>query len=518
MVDANRDTRTLMLKAKPNSGGAHPAVRKGSSNSRDPAFCLKSRLTLIQELCRTSPDYTEAQKAELIHLLVLRPVHRTSQFDTTNGTVTSGPIDVENSVGYFENSLQIIKNARRHVGVTHENQTLSEKEFFRAKSWLQETFEEKFMRNPKMRAEIRQYGYDPGLFNRKQKKAFHECRRGAFKAWQKDLFGNTPLFNAFLQEGMFDFNDIRQFLDVLLSKDTTPKISDGEHLADNLAVKRLEAKQARLNLKRALGYDKRLKKDRTREQQMLVDRLDELEDICIEKNQAYGHGMGTTKPITQHDAILHRMSCLRMGQLPSDEPADLSSGGEHPTDAAPKRKRTVTPAHEHERADREKPLPVTRAERIQAVNLEEHLLAAIGLGWPTWCNQNADRAECGGQISGHDKHEFDVHRLKYGARVDMWRGGCEDDIGNKEWSHEYLRHMPRFEKCFHQGGSSDRARGDKMESAIGTAYAAATAQQFLPVGSKLLWKHEDSQEAWIRAWWAFQALGFGPAVVANDMK
>ena len=66
------------------------------------------------------------------------------------------------------------------------------------------------------------------------------------------------------------------------------------------------------------------------------------------ENQAYDHGAGTTKPTTQHDAIFHRMSCLMMDKYFND-------GNEHPTDGAPKRKCTDTPAHEDGRAKRVKP-------------------------------------------------------------------------------------------------------------------------------------------------------------------
>ncbi len=102
----------------------------------------------------------------------------------------------------------------------------------------------------------------------------------------------------------------------------------------------------------------------TPEQQKLVDRLysNELLNICEEKNQAYGHGTGTTKPTTQHDAILHRMTCLAMDKYfetasGDEHPTDgaPTRGGEHPTDGAPKRKRTDTPAHEDGRAKRVKP-------------------------------------------------------------------------------------------------------------------------------------------------------------------
>jgi hypothetical protein len=174
------------------------------------------------------------------------------------------------------------------------------------------------MRNGEIKDRIKKLDAVPHSFTRKDKKMLRDGRRGAFNTWQKDLFGNTPLLNAFLQEGMFDCPRRHQ--------DTTPEINDGEHLADNNdvvaaagaaaltpnpATLRLEAKQARATLKTAWFYATRPKHSRTREQNKLVDRLeaDELLNICIKKNQAYGHGIGTTKPITQHDAqILHCMS------------------------------------------------------------------------------------------------------------------------------------------------------------------------------------------------------------------
>jgi hypothetical protein len=187
------------------------------------------------------------------------------------------------------------------------------------------------MRNQGIKDQIKKRTAEPDSCSRKEKKSVQDRRRGAFKTWQKDLFGNTPLLNAFLQEGMFDcYQDTtNDFLLLAFNdcfQDTTPEINDGEHLADNNdvvaaagaaaltpnpATLRLEAKQARATLKTAWFYATRPKHSRTREQNKLVDRLeaDELLNICIKKNHAYGHGIGTTKPITQHDAqILHCMS------------------------------------------------------------------------------------------------------------------------------------------------------------------------------------------------------------------
>jgi hypothetical protein len=267
---------------------------------------------------------------------------------------------LEQSVIYFENSLEIIKNARRHAGVTRDNQTLSKCEFARARSWLKAIFEEKFMRNQGIKDQIKKRTAEPDSCSRKEKKSEQDRRRGAFKTWQKDLFGNTPLLNAFLQEGMFDYKDIKLFLALFLSKDTTPEIIDGQHLADNNdvvavagaaaltpnpATLRLEAKQARATLRTARFYATRLTHCLTSAQNKLVDRLeqDELLNMCIRKNQAYGHGIGTTKPTTQHDAILHRMCCQAMDNYWTVEPKAPTSCGEHPTDP----KRTDTPAHEH---------------------------------------------------------------------------------------------------------------------------------------------------------------------------
>jgi hypothetical protein len=214
-VDANQNSRIFILKFKSNSGGTHPAVLERSCSSGDglanisiardndsdsaSAIGLKSSLACIREL----PTPMQ-KKAKLTALLVLRPVHLTTHFDTTDGTHISGPIDVEQSVSYFENSLEIIKSARRHAGVTRDNQTLTKCEFARARSWLQAIFEEKFMRNGEIKDRIKKLDAVPHSFTRKDKKMLRDGRRGAFNTWQKDLFGNTPLLNAFLQAGMFD--------------------------------------------------------------------------------------------------------------------------------------------------------------------------------------------------------------------------------------------------------------------------------------------------------------------------
>jgi hypothetical protein len=130
----------------------------------------------------------------------------------------------------------------------------------------------------------------------------------------------------------------------------------GEHPTEAAAKrkrkrKRQDAKRARVSLRSARFYATRPKHSLSRVQKRLVDRQDELLNMCIKKNKAYGYGTGATEPITQHDAIFHRMACQGMGKYcQTVEPKAPTSGGEHPTDGAPKRKRTDTPAHEHESA------------------------------------------------------------------------------------------------------------------------------------------------------------------------
>jgi hypothetical protein len=316
-----RNSRILILKFRSesndathecssNSGGAHPAVLARCAQS------LKSRDVCIQEICRPSTDYTDAQTDELVHLLMLRPVHRTTEIDKTDGTTLVGPIDFQQTLNYFEDSVKIIKQARAHAGVTKDNQTLASGEPNVALSWLRDTFEEQFMKNQRIKDKTIKLVAEPQCFRGRPMKALRNERRGAFKAWQKDLFGNTPLFQVFLQTGMFDFQDIKQFIS-LIFKETTRDISDGVHLADNnnvvttaaaaelkakQAFKRWEAKKARANLRWARWYAKRSgRTDLNRSEQILMD-------ICMQKNTAYGHGFNVTKPTSSHDAIIHRVA------------------------------------------------------------------------------------------------------------------------------------------------------------------------------------------------------------------
>ena len=104
---------------------------------------------------------------------------------------------MEQTLNYFEDCLKIIKKARAHAGVTCDNQTLRSGESTRALSWLQTTFEEQFMRNQKIKDKISKLEAVPDLYSRREKSDLRNERRGAFKAWHKDLFGNSPLLHAF---------------------------------------------------------------------------------------------------------------------------------------------------------------------------------------------------------------------------------------------------------------------------------------------------------------------------------
>ena len=221
---------------------------------------------------------------------------------------------------FFDDVLMLLREARCQAGVTQETKILTSQESEKAWTWLQRScFEQRFMINQKLKREITVLDSDPESLRRAQKKRVRHARRVTFKAWKKSLFGNTPLVHAILEHGIFGMEDVTEFISTYLQMATEKESSDGAHLAaegdvtlkPNPDCLRREAVAARRWLKFARKCSTRSRLND--EERRLVARLEsgQLDKICVQKNKAYGFGVGTPRPIPQHEAVRFRIACNR---------------------------------------------------------------------------------------------------------------------------------------------------------------------------------------------------------------
>jgi hypothetical protein len=341
------------------SGGKHPAASakdehpcgvEDTSNGGQGALLTTRTQALLRFLSEAS-DGTET--TEHLASFLLRPVQDTSSGGqhpaasaSSHGTCALKPVDIAESVGRWDRALALIEKARSHVGVTFANRTLTESDLLKALDWLQKScFEEHFMQNRELKENITWLEAYPGKYTKAQKKKIKDDRRGAFRVWKHSLLGNTALFHAILHHGLFNLDDMREFM--LAFFECGPgagkcgRNSDDAHLAassrSKLETLRSEALEARKSLKRAkqlanevehwtketgstIALSEQLYEaidERgpalTREETKLLQELDsgKLEARCLEKNRAYGHGAGV-ESIPRHEAILFRVSCNRL--------------------------------------------------------------------------------------------------------------------------------------------------------------------------------------------------------------
>ena len=113
--------------------------------------------------------------------------------------------------------------------------------------------------------------------------------------------------------------------------------------------------------------------------------------------------------------------------------------------------------------------------------LDDALRYALTFGWPLWCGDGD-----GKKVPG-DVHDFSFMNLKFGARVDGFRGRPSDDIMNKDWEGLYNQ-LPQYRAYIedHQDPTCTRSSGNAMEQACVVSYAAATSGRYFPAGSTLL--------------------------------
>ena len=140
--------------------------------------------------------------------------------------------------------------------------------------------------------------------------------------------------------------------------------------------------------------------------------------------------------------------------------------------------------------------------------LDSALAHCVAMPMPTWHTKGVR-----GWEPCRTEHNFAVHSLREGARIDMLRGEISDDLGNGDWNH-LLRQLPKFRAWVLKTWGSNlnqESRGNAMEMACGLAYATAHGGRNLPVGQSLTFASEASREAWAACWPFWAGLGLTPA-------
>ena len=138
--------------------------------------------------------------------------------------------------------------------------------------------------------------------------------------------------------------------------------------------------------------------------------------------------------------------------------------------------------------------------------LDAALKEAIELGWPDWVTTGE-----GGSVSRGKTHDFSWMKLKFGARIDFFRGASSDDLRSPIWQ-VISEKLPRYTEYLmeHQNPQSPEGVGNAMEQAAGVSFAAATYGTRLPKNAQLKWDSIEQHAAWLRVWCACQALGLKP--------
>ena len=139
--------------------------------------------------------------------------------------------------------------------------------------------------------------------------------------------------------------------------------------------------------------------------------------------------------------------------------------------------------------------------------LNAGLVRAYRSKFPHWHTSGA-----GYNVPERRVHRFEIHCLKHGARIDMYRGSTKDDLQNCDWK-VWLDQMADTWDFWrrHQNPSNLCQVANTMEISAGIAYAAACRGANLPADHSLIFSTKDSLDAWTDLWATFAALGLRPA-------
>ena len=194
------------------SGGAHlagnHASQRETTKPRAQIYIeLLANLTLLSE---RQSNWKMAREYCPLHFH-LRPVAKQRQ--RKDGTQVFGPVDMQATLQRLDGALMIAEEARRQVGVTSHDQTLTDQQRETALVWLKhECFEKHFMTNPALSRIMIQFEANPDSCKGPELKTLRENRRGAFKAWKHSLLGSNTLFHTILCSGIFEAGDLHCFL------------------------------------------------------------------------------------------------------------------------------------------------------------------------------------------------------------------------------------------------------------------------------------------------------------------
>jgi hypothetical protein len=337
-------------------GGAHPSIATAPYALAKMNAMLRTREACIYEFCNAPNGHIDEEKRKLCQLLVLRPVYKSTSTDPTNGFIRTGPIDMEMSLDYFESIMAIIKNARSHAGVTIESQALNADQSKLAYDWLKRTFETDFLRNDDIKERMKLFKQDRAWFDTNlprregkrnlQLKTLRGRLRSARLAWEKDLFGCSPLTKAFLFEGMVDIKNIKQFIITL--QEHKEKVKEGEKKGTAM---RAATQKAREDIAHASWLVTNERYIQTSGQAELVAKLKsgELWRICKKATDAQVYTNGDIPKLSIHSEIIKQMASKRASGSKSPCKEKATSDSTHRTSGSVKRGRSATPVPHNEK-------------------------------------------------------------------------------------------------------------------------------------------------------------------------
>ena len=229
------------------SGGAHLAGNNGSQREtakpRAQMYMeFLSKLTLLSE---RQPNWKMDWEYCTLHLH-LQPVAQNSQ--RKDGTQVFGPVDMQATLQRLDGALKIAEEARKQVGVTSHDQTLTNQQRATALHWLKkECFEKHFMKNPALDMNLSQimiqFEANPDSRTKMTGRiqGLEARRRGAFKAWKHSLLGSNPLFHMILCNGISETGDLQIFLLRHMQEIQKNKAPNNAFVREELRVKAVTA-------------------------------------------------------------------------------------------------------------------------------------------------------------------------------------------------------------------------------------------------------------------------------------
>ena len=200
------------MKGLRSSGSAHSADAAAGAQ-------LKAKAEALRDVCSEAAACADEGTEKLASIL-FSPVH--SYIDMTeDGIQFTGPVDVHASEQWLEDNLKLILSARAEAGETRACNSLSPKQFEKAKEWMQYScFEQRFMHDEHLKEQIYVYTTFPETLSRKEKSNICKARNAADKAWRKTVLGNKDLTYTIMQHGFFQMDEVQDFMDIFLNEAT----------------------------------------------------------------------------------------------------------------------------------------------------------------------------------------------------------------------------------------------------------------------------------------------------------